>query len=239
MSSDEPCLIDELYLLSLCSSIACASMGVILALAGINMATECRKEMLVKLMRLPIRDILGQVEDQAHAELAESFEQQGVSQVMRVPFFDQVKEQISPSTSERISKETSMSDDANGQASGLEQAEHTRIIAALDRQNRIVQETFEQKEREWSSLERTTGNFLFLALSYLLNAFSALVASEWHSKRNHAYILSSAFFMVMQATVVYIANLRYYASRLQTYFEICMVFLQIPLVWAFLPVPSV
>eukprot|EP00931_Biecheleriopsis_adriatica_P081338 TRINITY_DN54661_c0_g1_i1.p1 TRINITY_DN54661_c0_g1~~TRINITY_DN54661_c0_g1_i1.p1 ORF type:complete len:478 (-),score=76.03 TRINITY_DN54661_c0_g1_i1:88-1413(-) len=234
MHSETPTLVDQIYLLSLCSSIACASMGVILALTGINMATECRKDMLLETMRLPIEDILAEVVEQSPAEQAEHFEHQGITEILKLPFRDRLKERL-PSWGTTKSEKTDVEAakaDLPGRASKLEQAEHMEIMRRVSQRKKQVEALFEVKQHEWSSMERISGNFLFLSLAYLLNAFSGLVVGEWCAKHAEPYGLASVFLAVLQATVIFIANLHYRASLQQTLCETTLILIQIPALWA-------
>ncbi|CAE8681473.1 unnamed protein product [Polarella glacialis] len=216
-----PTLVEQLYLLSLSTSIAYGVMGMLFALSGINMATECRKELLTTVMRLPIRDILREVEDAVVNESAETFESQELRQMFRAPLLDQMLK--GRKSEQAVSDEVRPSDIAQ---SKMMQSEHDKVIVAVETQYNLVKNMFQEKERQWTALERVSGNFLFLSIAYTLNAFGGIAISEYYNHYDISYFVAHGFFIAIEAIIVYFANIRYKCSTHHNFFEMFLILAQ-------------
>ncbi|CAE8631774.1 unnamed protein product [Polarella glacialis] len=228
-----PTLVEQLYLLSLSTSIAYGVMGMLFALSGINMATECRKELLTTVMRLPIRDILREVEDAVVNESAETFESQEFRQMFRAPLLDQMLK--GRKSEQAVSDEVRPSDIAQ---SKMMQSEHDKVIVAVETQYNLVKNMFQEKERQWTALERISGNFLFLSIAYTLNAFGGIAISEYYKHYDISFFVAHGFFITIEAIIVYFANIRYKCSTHHNFFEMFLILAQAPVIYLAILLPD-
>eukprot|EP00931_Biecheleriopsis_adriatica_P101656 TRINITY_DN7674_c0_g1_i1.p1 TRINITY_DN7674_c0_g1~~TRINITY_DN7674_c0_g1_i1.p1 ORF type:complete len:733 (-),score=91.45 TRINITY_DN7674_c0_g1_i1:346-2226(-) len=171
------------YTLSLASAFVYLMLGLMCGVAGNQMANNTQMELLTNHVRLPVHEITRELDEGSEDSVA-AFERQNLSQILRIPGFHRLQDQLKAQLSNTGHLDQEDVEDQIDKAIG---AHHLEL--------------FHRQASEWEELNAYAMNFTLLGVSALLQAYAYWAAAGFYQGLRFYPDLIQALMILLDATL--------------------------------------
>eukprot|EP00443_Scrippsiella_acuminata_P069479 CAMPEP_0115420198 /NCGR_PEP_ID=MMETSP0271-20121206/25592_1 /TAXON_ID=71861 /ORGANISM="Scrippsiella trochoidea, Strain CCMP3099" /LENGTH=704 /DNA_ID=CAMNT_0002844761 /DNA_START=89 /DNA_END=2203 /DNA_ORIENTATION=- len=158
------------YTACITSSLVYLVLAVLCAVGANHLAVGWQRSLLTRKVRLPIQELIRELDENAAVETVEAFEQQGLNTMLRVPGLSRLRNSESKSSQESVSS----LDEVVGQACDV-QDQHMQL--------------FKQHADSFEQLEELCMLFGAMGLHYLLQGYGLYAAAQYYAGCGFASIV--------------------------------------------------